>query len=104
MPDREQTLLAGARKEGEVSFCTSLTSEEVNGLAAAFEKRYGLKVKTWRASSEKILQRTLTEARSSRFEVDVVDVIETNGPELESLSPCLEPVPVAGGVARAAGV
>ena len=81
-PDREQRLLAGARKEGELSFYTSLTSEEVAGLAAAFEKKYGVKVKTWRASSEKILQRTLTEARSSRFEVDV---IETNGPELEAL-------------------
>ena len=81
-PDREQKLLAGARKEGEVSVYTSLTSEEVIGLAAAFEKKYGVKVKTWRASSEKILQRTLTEARASRFEVDV---IETNGPELEAL-------------------
>ena len=81
-PDREHKLLAGARKEGEVSVYTSLTSEEVIGLAAAFEKKYGVKVKTWRASSEKILQRTLTEARASRFEVDV---IETNGPELEAL-------------------
>ena len=81
-PDREQKLLAGARKEGEVSVYTSLTSEEAGGLAAAFEKKYGVKVKTWRASSEKILQRTVTEARGSRFEVDV---IETNGPELEAL-------------------
>jgi iron(III) transport system substrate-binding protein len=81
-PDREQKLLAGARKEGELSFYTSLTAEEITGLSAAFEKKYGVKVKTWRASSEKVLQRTLTEARSSRFEVDV---IETNGPELEAL-------------------
>ncbi len=81
-PDREQRLLAGALKEGEVSVYTSLTSEEVLGLTAAFEKKYGVKVRTWRASSEKILQRTLTEARASRFEVDV---IETNGPELEAL-------------------
>ena len=81
-PDREQKLLAGARREGEVSVYTSLTSEEVVGLAAAFEKKYGVKVKTWRASSEKILQRTLTEARALRFEADV---IETNGPELEAL-------------------
>ena len=35
-PDREQKLLAGARKEGEVSVYTSLTSEEVVGLATAF--------------------------------------------------------------------
>ena len=81
-PEREQILLAGARKEGEVSIYTSLTSEEVIGLSAAFEKKYGVKVRAWRASSEKILQRTLTEARASRFEVDLV---ETNGPELEAL-------------------
>lgn len=81
-PDREQRLLAGARREGEVSVYTSLTAEEVTGLAAAFEKRYGVKVRTWRAGSEKILQRTLTESRSARFDADV---IETNGPELEAL-------------------
>ena len=82
-PDREQRLWTGARKESEVSVYTSLTSEEVLGLTAAFEKKYGVKVRSWRASSEKILQRTLTEARASRFDVDV---IETYGPELEATS------------------
>jgi iron(III) transport system substrate-binding protein len=45
----------------------------------------------WRAGSEKVLQRVVTEARANRFNVDV---IETNGPELESLSreKLLEPV------------
>jgi iron(III) transport system substrate-binding protein len=52
-------------------------------VAAAFEKKYGVKVKYWRASSEKVLQRALAEARNGRHDVDVV---ETNGPELEALS------------------
>jgi iron(III) transport system substrate-binding protein len=36
----------------------------------------------WRASSEKVVQRTVTEARGNRFEVDI---IETNGPDIEAL-------------------
>jgi iron(III) transport system substrate-binding protein len=81
-PDREQFLLAGARKEGEVAVYTSLVSEDLTALSAAFEKKYGVKVKGWRAGSEKVLQRAVTEARASRAEADV---IETNGPELEAL-------------------
>ncbi len=36
----------------------------------------------WRASSEKVLQRAVQEARGNRF---TMDVAETNGPELESM-------------------
>ena len=81
-PDREQFLAAGARREGEVVVYTSLISEDLTALSAAFEKKYGVKVKGWRAGSEKVLQRTVTEARANRHDADV---IETNGPELESL-------------------
>ena len=81
-PDREQYLLAGAKKEGEVAVYTSLVSEDLAALSAAFERKYGVKVKGWRAGSEKVLQRALTEARANRADADV---IETNGPELESL-------------------
>ena len=81
-PDREQFLLAGAKKEGEVTVYTSLIADDLTALSAAFEKRYGVKVKGWRAGSEKVLQRAITEARASRAEADV---IETNGPELEAL-------------------
>ena len=81
-PDREQFLADGARKEGELSLYTSLTAEEIAGLSSAFERRYGVKVKTWRAGSENVLRRAVTEGRARRHEVDV---IETNGPELELL-------------------
>ena len=81
-PDREQFLLQGAKKEGEVSVYTSLVPEDLTALSAAFEKKYGVKVKGWRASSEKVLQRTLAEMRANRKDADV---IETNGPELEAL-------------------
>lgn len=81
-PDREQFLAQGAKKEGEVVVYTSLISEDLAALSAAFENKYGVKVKGWRASSEKVQQRALAEARANRSDADV---IETNGPELESL-------------------
>ena len=81
-PDREQLLVRGARLEGALTVYTSLTVEDITELAATFEKKYGIKVKFWRAGSEKVVQRLVTEARAGRFDFDVV---ETNGPELEAL-------------------
>ena len=80
--DREKVLAEGAKKEGEVMLYTSLVPEDLTALGAAFEKKYGVKLKTWRANSEKVLQRAVTEARAGRNDADVV---ETNGPQLESL-------------------
>ena len=80
--DRQQRLVNAAKKEGELMIYTSAPVDDMAVLTAAFEKKYGIKVKLWRAGSEKVLQRAVTEARANRFDVDVV---ETNGPELESL-------------------
>jgi len=81
-PDREKVLVQGAKKEGEVMLYTSLVPEDLSAISAAFEKKYGVKLKVWRANSEKVLQRAVTEARAGRNDADVV---ETNGPQLESL-------------------
>lgn len=81
--DRTQKLIDGAKKEGTLSMYTSAQGSDMGPLMAAFEKKYGIKTEMWRAGSEKVLQRAITEARANRF---TVDVIETNGPELESLS------------------
>ena len=80
--DREQRLLEGARKEGSVAIYTSLNLKDSVPLTEAFEKKYGVKIVLWRASSEKVVQRSLTEARAGRFSADVY---ETNGPEMEIL-------------------
>ncbi len=82
-PDRFARLEAGARREGELRLYTSLAPEDVAAIAAAFEKKHGVRIQAWRASSENILQRIITESRSGRGEFDVV---ETIGPELERLS------------------
>jgi len=80
--DRTQRLVEGAKKERTLSMYTSAQGDDMGALVAAFEKKYGIKVSMWRASSEKVLQRAVTEARANRF---AVDVLETNGPELESM-------------------
>lgn len=81
-PDREQRLAEGARREGSLDLYTSLTVEDMMVLNSAFEKKFGVKVRMWRASSEKIVQRALAEARAGRFDVDV---FESNAPSLEIL-------------------
>ncbi len=81
--DRQQRLLDGAKKEGNLSIYTSAQSDDMGALVAGYEKKFGIKVSVWRAGSEKVLQRAVTEARGNRH---TVDIIETNGPELESMS------------------
>src|SRR5204863_152223 len=48
--DRPQLLLEGARREGFLSLYTSFPPEDVATLNAAFEKKYGVKVRAWRAA------------------------------------------------------
>lgn len=81
-PDREQRLLEGARREGVVNVYTSLAVQDIMAIGAAFEKKYGVKVKYWRAAQDKILQRVMAETRSGRFDFDV---LQTNDAELEAL-------------------
>jgi iron(III) transport system substrate-binding protein len=82
-PDRDKRLIEGAKKEGSVVLYTSLATTESVPLTQAFEKKYGIKAELWRATSDKVVQRALTEARGRRY---AVDVVETNGPELEMLA------------------
>jgi iron(III) transport system substrate-binding protein len=80
--DRLQKLIEGAKKEGELNLYTSAQADDIGAVAAAYEKKYGVKVSMWRSSSEKVLQRAVAEARANRRSMDVA---ETNGPEMESL-------------------
>lgn len=81
--DRDQRLIERARQEGSLVFYTSMAPSESIPLSQAFEKKYGIKVVLWRATSDKVVQRVITEARAR---VHTVDFIETNGPELEMLA------------------
>src|SRR5437588_7445833 len=81
-PDRAAKLIEGAKKEGTITLCGSAAVEDLAALTAAFTKKYDVKVRTWRASSENIVQRAVAEARGGRFDVDV---IETGALAMESM-------------------
>ena len=80
--DRLQRIAEAARREGELTIYTSTPVDDMKALTDAFERTYGVRTKVWRASSEKVLQRGVAEARAGRFDADV---FETNGPEMEAL-------------------
>jgi iron(III) transport system substrate-binding protein len=80
--DRDQRVLQGAKKERQAVVYTSLNLKDSLPIAEAFEKKYGVKLTLWRSSSEKVLQRAVTEARAGRY---TVDAFELNGPEMEAL-------------------
>src|SRR4051812_11227720 len=72
-----------ALAQGPVVLYTSLAPTESGPLGQAFEKKTGIKVEIWRAISEKVVQRAVAEARAGR---PTVDVVETNGPEMEMMA------------------
>jgi iron(III) transport system substrate-binding protein len=80
-PDRTARLVAGAKKEGTLTLYSSAPIDVMSAVTAAFTRKYGVKVDLWRAGSEQILQRVLTEARGGRF---AADVMETAGPDIEA--------------------
>lgn len=82
-PDRIERLIAGAKQEGELTLYTSAQTADLGPVVEAYEKKYGVRATIWRAGSEAVLNRAVQEARAGRH---TVDVIETNGPEMESLS------------------
>ncbi|WP_102348634.1 ABC transporter substrate-binding protein [Bacillus sp. Marseille-P3661] len=80
--DRHDLLVEAAKKEGELMVYTSAPMPDAQKLGAAFEEKYGIKVNIWRAGSEDVLHRIISEAKAGKHTFDVVD---TNGGELEAL-------------------
>jgi len=80
--DRDARLLAQAKKEGAFVLYSTMTLEDAHPLIAAFESRYGVKVRLWRAVNQKLVQRALVEARAGQH---AVDAFEGSGPGLEIL-------------------
>lgn len=78
-PDRQARLLEAAKGEGELSVYHVYPF--LSKVSEAFTRKYGIKVKHWRAGSEAVLQRLTNEARGGRFDVDIV---QNNAPENEA--------------------
>ncbi len=100
--DRIEKVAAAARKEGSFMLYTSFAEKDLPRLTAAFEKRYGVKVRVWRSASEKVLQRAVIETGAGRHEFDA---IHTSALEMEALyrEKVLQPVAPAHGVQLLAG-
>ncbi len=80
--DRTQKLIAAAKKEGGLTFYTSIAAKDIQPLTGPFESKYGIKVRVWRAGSDVVMQRTLTETAGKHYEVDAIHV---SAPEMEAL-------------------
>ena len=74
-PDRQKILTDGAKKEGKVSWYSSLIVDQVvRPVKEAFEKEYPfIQVEFFRASSERLVQRMFTEYQGKKYEVDFID-------------------------------
>ena len=81
--ERQRVLIRMAQSEGELDLYTSLESDLAAAIADAFEKRFGVSVKLFRATSEDLAARVLEEARAGRVNGDVA---EASGLAMQLLS------------------
>jgi iron(III) transport system substrate-binding protein len=96
--DRDQILLEGAKKEGQVTFYTSNTWI-AGPVSQEFGKKYPfIKTNVWRADSKELLKRLTDEAAAGRFIADVVEtspdymaLLQTSNTFQEIFSPELAP-------------
>ena len=72
--ERQKILVDGAKKEGKLMFFTALIVDQVvRPLKAAFEKEYPfVQLEFFRANSDRLGQKILTEYQAKRYDVDVV--------------------------------
>jgi len=99
---RKAFLEAGARKEGQLVWYTSLSLSDYPKLAALFEKAYPyIKTHTYRATPAGLFTRIDTEAKAGRFAADIVSSaavemwqLKRRGYSTSYLSPELKGYPI----------
>jgi iron(III) transport system substrate-binding protein len=69
----QQVDVDAAKKEGKVVVYGTVPPKSMSAINGGFEKKYGIKVEYWRASSTKVMDRALTEWRAGRPGFDVVE-------------------------------
>jgi ABC-type Fe3+ transport system substrate-binding protein len=74
-PDREQRLIDGAKREGQVVIYAALIQNQaMRPLADGFGKKYPfIRLTTWRADSEDIVQKAAAEVRANNVVADLVE-------------------------------
>jgi ABC-type Fe3+ transport system substrate-binding protein len=73
--DRQKMLLEGAKKEGKISWYTTLIVDQVvRPVKDAFEKEYPfLQVEFFRGNAERLVQKMFAEYQAKRYDVDIID-------------------------------
>ena len=71
------------RPEDTLTLYTTIAEKDLPTLLGPFEAAQGIKVNVWRAGTDRIMQRTMSEAAAGRFDVDV---IHFGSPEMEALT------------------
>ena len=100
-PNREETIIDGARREGQVVlYSGAIVNQALRPLADAFMKAYPfVKMTFWRGDSEEIMAKLSAEARASKVIADVVEstgmaeVAVSAGLTLPYYSPMVEAIP-----------
>ena len=72
-PDREQLLIAGAKKEGKVIWYTALAGGSYRDLARAFETKYAVPVEAYRGTSRDLIAKVLAETQAKKYLMDVAE-------------------------------
>ncbi len=82
---------APERPEDALTLYTTIAEKDLPTLLGPFEAEHGIKVNVWRAGTDRIMQRTMSEAAAGRYDVDV---IHFGSPEMEALARehILEPI------------
>src|SRR6476620_2639488 len=73
--DRQKILLEGAKKEGKISWYTTLIVDQVvRPVKEAFEREYPfLQVEFFRGNAERLVQKMFAEYQAKRYDVDLID-------------------------------
>ncbi|MBI4887669.1 MAG: extracellular solute-binding protein [Acidobacteria bacterium] len=69
--------------EGTLTLYTTIAEKDLPTLLRPFEAKYGIRVNVWRAGTDNVLQRTVSEHAAKRYDVDV---IHAGAPEMEALA------------------
>ena len=80
--DRMDRLVAAAKKEGGLTLYTTIAEKDLPVIVKPFEDKYGVKVTVWRAGTDKVLQRSVTETKAGKHDFDAVHF---GAPEMEAL-------------------
>src|SRR5436309_14393381 len=91
--EREQVLVRGAQKEGEVNLYAGTQVNDMRPVIQAFTKKYGVRVSFWRGGREAILNRVVNETRRGRAGADVIEQssLTLDMPHREGLLTTVEP-------------